>query len=102
MGLEEQPKTYPSNVCMSSYFGSWSFLPERILLTPLFYNSSSLQALLFEKNDNYRNIEEINFLAWTVRFRTPLQMVATWNFGRETVVGGTFVAFDPKLQTVYH
>ena len=80
----------PSIELGKSYFGSNHFLPERIGLTPFFYQHSDMPTR-FEQSDS--------FLVWTVAVRAPLEIICTWN---GPFRGCTMLAFDPKLRKVFH
>ena len=73
-----------------AYFGSQRFLPERLLMSPFFLNQANLPE--FKENDR--------FLAWEVTNKAPLEVICSCEFGE--VKGLTMMAFDPRLQRLYH
>lgn len=80
-----------------SYFGSYRFLPERLLISPLFFLSKQGTELLHLPNDFKVNDE---FLAWKVVVKTPLETILLWENGKYK--GLTMMAYDPRLQRLYH
>ncbi len=79
-----------------AYFGSPRFLPERILLSPLFLmdQTSSINLPQFKEHDG--------FLAWKVCSKSPLEIICSWENSIAKSKGLTMMAFDPKLQRLYH
>jgi len=95
-----------SSKLANAYFGSLRFLPERLLMTPLFYFSNRHQTTEQRQQQqqvlNLPNKFQLNheFLAWRVVAKTPLEIICSWEFG--SYKGLTMMAFDPRLQKVYH
>lgn len=83
----------PSSQLTRAFFGSWVFLPERLLLTPFSYPHVTLP------DGKIRNGQQ--FLLWKVVVDSPHEMILEWSV-RGKALGCTMVAFDPSLRKVYH
>ena len=91
--LEEQSN--PSVLLTRAFFGSAHFMPERLLITPFYYDRSTtntIQEANLNTNDQY--------LAWTVQVRAPHELILTYDIGY--IRGCTMIAFDPSLRKVYN
>lgn len=82
---------HPSNQLAQCFFGSYRFLPERLLLSP-FYKTYSLPST-FRINEQY--------LAWRVQVQSPLEIICSWQINTN-IKGCTMIAYDPVLRKVYH
>ncbi len=82
----------PSGALGKAFFGSPRFIPERIVMSPLFYKHTRLL-------DSFK--EQERFLAWKVISKSPLELICEWNLGNMTK-GLTMLAFDPPLRRIYH
>lgn len=82
---------HPSSELAKAFYGSVRFVPERLILAPM-YGNSQLPTDLKKGS---------KFLVWEVVSDTPHEMILSWNFG-SVLRGCTVVAFDPSLRRVYH
>mmetsp|Transcript_20817 Transcript_20817/g.29216 ORF Transcript_20817/g.29216 Transcript_20817/m.29216 type:complete len:242 (+) Transcript_20817:56-781(+) len=83
-----------------AFFGSRRFIPERVLMTPLFLFSDR-NVLLPKAFD-----EDQTFLAWKCCQVSPLEVLLEWNVSfpgsnGKLAQGITLLAFDPALKRVY-
>ena len=83
----------PSSQLARAFYGSWVFLPERLLLTPFSYPHVTLP--------NGKIREGQQFLLWKVVVDSPHEMILEWSVHGKAL-GCTMVAFDPSLRKVYH
>lgn len=96
-----EKRTHPSVTLARSFFGSWRFLPERILLTPLLFvlGSGTASSCLKKLESNPFSVKDTH-LVWTVEVQALHELILHYTSG--SVRGLTTVAFDPALRKVYH
>jgi hypothetical protein len=90
--LNDHP--YPSSEITRAFFGSYWFLPERILLSSICYPHVRLPKGPIRQGQK--------FLLWTVVVDSPHEKILEWQIGGTSIGGATMVAFDPTLRKVYH
>ncbi|KAL3767508.1 hypothetical protein ACHAWU_000171 [Discostella pseudostelligera] len=90
----------PSDVLGRAFFGSRSFMTEKIFLSSmnsifhLYPEGSTILPAQFNMNDR--------FLHWKVSSKSPLEIIYTYQIDGLHFRGCTMLAYDPSLNKVYH
>jgi hypothetical protein len=90
----------PSDLLGRAFFGSRSFMAERLFLSALnsvfrmYPEGATILPDQFNVNDRY--------LQWRVSVKSPLEIIYTYQIGGLHFRGCTMLAYDPSLRRVYH
>jgi len=90
----------PSDALGRAFFGSKSFMGEKLVLSSLntlfsFYPvGTTTIPTHFKLNGQY--------LLWTVTAKSPLELICSYKLAGLNIKGCTMLAFDPSLRKAYH
>mmetsp|Transcript_28264 Transcript_28264/g.51095 ORF Transcript_28264/g.51095 Transcript_28264/m.51095 type:complete len:242 (-) Transcript_28264:7-732(-) len=90
----------PSDVLGRAFFGSRSFMGEKLVLSSLNSLFSLYPGHATTLPTNFKLNEQ--YLEWKVTMKAPLELICSFQIGGLKVKGCTMLAFDPSLRKAYH